>query len=83
MGKAKTKVTTADVLMDDRPMIPLRQAAEAIGLSEWSAYETYKRGAFPVPVLRIGQRKLLVRRVDLLRFLGLTDAHDDDTQASV
>ena len=60
--------------MDPRgepPLLPLWPGAgRPMGCSRGQTYELARRGEFPIPVLRIGQR-LKVRRVDLLNYLGL------------
>ena len=73
MSIAKTQITTADILADDRPLIPIVWAASALNLGENTVYGMRKRNDFPLPIVKVG-RRYLVRRVDLLAFLGL---HDD------
>ncbi len=65
--------TQTDVLAYP-PMVNLwPEGGRAIGLSRAVTYELAKTNAFPVPVLRLG-RRLLVRRVDLLAFLGIKES---------
>lgn len=47
-------------------------AGQAFGIGRTLAYEMAKRGEFPVPVLRLGNR-YRVTRANLLRALGETD----------
>ncbi|WP_030674867.1 hypothetical protein [Streptomyces cellulosae] len=49
-------------------LVPLSQAARALGISRTTAFTRAARGEFPVTVLRIlgGQK---VRTADLIRFL--------------
>lgn len=56
------------------PLIPT--AAQVFGLSDWLAYDLARRGEFPVPVRRIGQR-LFCNTADLLRAVGLTPIGSD------
>lgn len=67
--------TPAEVLA--LPAMPslVPQAAKAVGVSRDLAYDLAKKGEFPVEVVRIGP-KLKVRRVDLLKFLGIEDNGD-------
>ena len=48
--------------------VSLSQAAEVLGVHRSTAWELYKRGEFPVPVLHIGNR-LRVTKLHLERFL--------------
>jgi predicted DNA-binding transcriptional regulator AlpA len=47
--------------------VSVPEAARALGISSWLAYELIKRGEFPVPTLRLGARHRvpteLLRRV--------------------
>lgn len=47
-------------------------AARAFGMGRTQAYELAKRGEFPTPVLRLGNR-YRVNRADLLRALGIPE----------
>jgi excisionase family DNA binding protein len=42
--------------MADAATCSLPEAAAALGISQWLAYELVKRGEFPVPVLKLGRR---------------------------
>lgn len=57
----------------------LSDAAHVLGIHRSTAWELYKKGEFPVPVLRIG-RGLKVAKIQLERFL-LTEASDLSSQA--
>jgi hypothetical protein len=50
--------------------VDLVTAGRAFGIGRSKAYELAKAGAFPCPVLRLGER-YRVTRADLLRTLGL------------
>jgi len=69
-GDVKMK-QTCDLRADPRHLLPLLEAARHMGVkSKGKAYEMVRAGTFPVPVLPVGKR-MRVRRVDLLRYLGL------------
>jgi excisionase family DNA binding protein len=48
--------------------VSLAQAAQILGVHRSTAWDLYRRGEFPLPVLRIGTR-LRVSKVHLERFL--------------
>lgn len=48
--------------------LSLTEAATVLGIHRSTAWELYKRGEFPVPVLQIGHR-LRVTKAQLRRFL--------------
>lgn len=48
--------------------VPLREAAQVLGIDPRTAYRLVARGDFPVPVLRVGTL-LKVSRVQLERFI--------------
>lgn len=54
--------------LNARATLSLSQAAEVLGVHRSTAWELYKRGEFPLPVLQVGHR-LLVTKVHLERFL--------------
>lgn len=56
---------------DMHPTIDVAQAAPLLGVSTWAAYESIKRGDFPVEVLRLG-RKIRIPTRPLLDRLGLS-----------
>ena len=49
--------------------LSLAEAARVLGIHRSTAWELYRRGEFPVPVLRIGTR-LRVTKVQLSRYLN-------------
>ncbi|MBI4219292.1 MAG: helix-turn-helix domain-containing protein [Chloroflexi bacterium] len=53
----------------------LTELARVLGISRTSCYEYARRKELPVPVVRIG-RRLLVSRVQVIRFLEGRDQHD-------
>lgn len=62
---------TADVEMIDFTScatLSLTEAATVLGIHRSTAWDLYKRGEFPVPVLQIGHR-LRVTKAQLRRFL--------------
>lgn len=48
--------------------VSLAEAAHVLGIHRSTAWELYKRGEFPVPVLKIGN-KLRVTKAQLARYL--------------
>lgn len=48
--------------------VSLAEAAKVLGVHRSTAWDLYKRGEFPVPVLQIGHR-LRVAKVHLQRYL--------------
>jgi predicted site-specific integrase-resolvase len=48
--------------------VSLAEAAKVLGVHRSTAWDLYKRGEFPVPVLQIGHR-LRVTKVHLRRYL--------------
>lgn len=48
--------------------VSLAQAAQVLGVHRSTAWELYKRGEFPVPVLAVGHR-LRVAKVHLERYV--------------
>lgn len=59
--------------MTDRATLTIPEAAELLGVSRNTAYETARRDGelAGVPVIRVGQRRLLVPRAPLLEVLGV------------
>lgn len=70
-------------VLDLPAMTTLPEACAALGISNDLGYDLTARGEFPVPVVKINDRVLRVRRADLLAFLGLVDTTlrptEDDT----
>lgn len=61
-------------LLDAPAVVPLwPDAGRAFAFGRTKTFELHRQGKFPVTVLRLGGR-LLVRRADLLRALGIEDA---------
>jgi excisionase family DNA binding protein len=48
--------------------VSLAQAATVLGIHRSTAWELYRRGEFPIPVLKLGQR-LRVSKLQLQRYL--------------
>lgn len=48
--------------------LSLTEAAKVLGIHRSTAWELYKRGEFPVPVLKLG-RRLRVTKLQLQRYL--------------
>ncbi|MER5397566.1 helix-turn-helix domain-containing protein [Streptomyces sp. NPDC002599] len=50
-------------------LVPVSQAARALGLSRTTAFTLAAQGEFPVPVIRAVGRRQKVRTADLVRYL--------------
>ncbi len=72
-NERKAPVTSSDVLAYPASVPLWPEGGRALGLSRGVTYELANQGTLPVPVLRLG-RRLLVRRVDLLDFLGIKES---------
>jgi hypothetical protein len=59
-------------LADQPTLMPVQAVFPFLNLGRTKGYELLTRGEFPVPVLTVGKRRK-VRRVDLVRFLGLDE----------
>lgn len=69
-------LTPAD-LLNAPAVVPLwPDAGRAFAFGRTKTFELHRQGQFPVTVLRLGGR-LLVRRADLLRALGIEDVPQD------
>ncbi len=56
--------------LDEIPLaLPAKVVAGALGLTLGALYEQVREQTFPLPVLRIGERLIRIRRDDLLAFL--------------
>ncbi len=60
-----------ELIADKRALLPFWPTAGHI-TSRGNAYELVRRGEFPIQVLTVGKRMKL-RRVDLLDYLGIKD----------
>ncbi|GGU61756.1 helix-turn-helix domain-containing protein [Lentzea flava] len=72
-----------DTKVDPRtlpPLFGLAVAAPHLDLSKAAVYALAKTGGLPVPVVFVGSR-MKVRRVDLLKFLGLDDQASTEATA--
>lgn len=65
-----TSVTILSV-HDLPPTLTVEQAAEILGCGRSLAYDLIRRGEFPSPVLRLGNRRYVIPTAELLRALGL------------
>jgi excisionase family DNA binding protein len=65
--RRSARVTVAD-LGDLPPVLSIEEAAELLRLGRSAAYAAAARG--DIPVLRVGQRRLLVPTARLLELLG-------------
>lgn len=65
-------ISTAELLdlAERSPTVGLPVAGRAFGLGANASYDAYRRGEFPVRVLKLG-RKLRVPTADILRALGI------------
>lgn len=64
-----------------RPTLSIEDAGRLLGLGRSAAYDLARRDEFPVPVIRMGSRRLCVATAHLLNMLGLegtADALPDD-----
>ena len=61
--------------------VPLELANRAIGIGRTRGYAKAKEGTYPIEVLRVGQA-YRCRRTDLLRYLGIDAAQDDNVSAA-
>jgi excisionase family DNA binding protein len=52
-----------------RATYTIREAADILGISRSTAYESVRTGTFPVPVIRIG-RRLVISRAAIELVLG-------------
>lgn len=50
--------------------VDLQTAARALGFGRTKAYELFRRGKFPIPAVRVGNR-VIVPTERLLEFLGV------------
>ena len=48
--------------------LSLTETARVLGIHRSTAWELYRRGEFPLPILKVG-RRLLVAKIHLERFL--------------
>ena len=64
--------------------LTIAEAAELLGVSRNTAYETARRdGSLAgVPVIRVGQRRLLLPRAPLLAMLGVDPNEDQKDDPS-
>ncbi|MHB8334200.1 MAG: helix-turn-helix transcriptional regulator [Acidimicrobiales bacterium] len=70
--------TTSRIDLTTCATMSLSDAAHVLGIHRSTAWELYKKGEFPVPVLRIG-RGLRVAKIQIERFL-LTGESDPSPQ---
>lgn len=54
--------------LSERATVSLAEASRALGIHRSTGWELWRRGEFPVPVLKVGHR-LFVAKVHLERFL--------------
>ena len=54
---------------DTRGTVDVAEAAAALGIHKLTAYDSIRRGDFPVPVIKIG-RRLVVPKAALERLLA-------------
>jgi hypothetical protein len=57
----------------DRPTVTIEIACRVLGCSAWAGYQAVRSNTFPVPVLKIGARRLVVPSIALRRVLGLDE----------
>jgi excisionase family DNA binding protein len=53
-----------------RATYTVEEAATLLGIGRTLAYDLIRRGEFPVPVIRLGARRIVVPRVPLDEMLG-------------
>lgn len=67
-------IESGEAIVDPRglpPLVTVPEAAPHLRESEWSIYTHIREGTFPLEVVRLGGRKIFVRRRDLLKLLGV------------
>lgn len=52
--------------------VPIREAADMLGIAHSTAYASAKEGTFPVPIIRIGSRYVVPKKT-LKEILGMSD----------
>ena len=62
--------------------VPLVTAGRAFGMGRSGTFDAYHRGDFPCRVIRVGARKLVVPRAEILRALGIEDTRPADAERS-
>jgi hypothetical protein len=67
----KTEPLTPEQVMGLPAMPPVKQAFAALNISEGTGYKLIREGEFPIEVIEFG-RAQRVRKVDLVKFLGLS-----------
>jgi hypothetical protein len=70
-AEARRRGLSLGDLDDLPPTLPLDQAAKILDIGRTLAHQLARRGRFPVPVILIGSKKMVVPTAPLLRALGL------------
>jgi len=63
---------------DKRLTLNIPEAAELLGISRVLGYELVARGEFPVPVIRLGAKRIVVSRRAIMELLGDTQGVESD-----
>lgn len=74
MSGARRKTWSSQQVRDLGVSTDVKTAASVLGVSNYQAYELIRRGEFPVPVLRLGRRKIVIPVAGLLEALGIEAA---------
>ena len=61
----------------DRRTVSIETTARELGMSRGLAYELARRDALPVPVIRLGERRMVVSRAALDAVLTAGTPHSD------
>jgi hypothetical protein len=64
---------TADEVRALPASVPIVTAGKAFGMGRSGTFDAYHGGTFPCRVLRVGARRLVVPRAEILRALGIED----------
>lgn len=67
-----TALTHAEVLALPAS-VPIVTAGRAFGMGRSGTFDAYHAGTFPCPVIKVGARRLVVPRAEILRALGIDD----------
>jgi predicted DNA-binding transcriptional regulator AlpA len=69
-----TTLTSSELrnLCAEFPTLGVATVGQAFGLGRSASYDLAARGEFPVPLIRVGGKRLRCRSSDVLTALGLT-----------
>lgn len=81
MSVKKVEALTPEQVMGLPAMPPVKAAFAALNISEGTGYQLIRQDQFPIEVLEFGRAKR-VRKVDLVRFLGLSPLAAAEVQSA-